>query len=159
EVLGQARYRMLDTIREYAADRLAEAGESEGCRAMLRDYILRTAEDYLAVGMSGAAVPWQVRVDCSRRYDADSANLGEALGWCLARGDAEAGMRICVAVSPRWIAWGTFAEGGEWLDSFLALDTCSVASRVRGAVLVARAQLALSSDPVAADEWAQDGLM
>jgi predicted ATPase len=158
EVLGQARYRMLDTIREYAAGRLAEAGESEGCRARLRDYILRTAEDHLAVGMSGATVPWQVRVDCSLRYDADSANVAAALGWCLARGDAEAGMRICVAVSPRWIAWGTFAEGGEWLESFLALDVCSVASRVRGAVLVARAQLALSSDPVAAGAWAQDGL-
>lgn len=158
EVLGQGRYRMLDTIREYAAGRLADADESDRCRARMRDYILRTAEDRLAVGMSGAAVPWQVRVDCSRRYDADSANVAEALSWCLARDEVEAGMRICVAVSPRWIAWGTFAEGGEWLDSFLALDVCSVASRVRGAVLVARAQLALSSDPVAADAWAQEGL-
>ncbi len=158
EVLGQARYRMLDTIREYGAARLAEAGETEACRGRLRDYILRTAEDRLAVGMSGGAVPWQVRVDCSRRYDADSANVAEVLSWCLARRDAEAGMRICVAVSPRWIAWGTFAEGGEWLDSFLALDAASVAARVRGAVMVARAQLATSSDPVAADAWAADGL-
>ncbi len=158
EVLGQARYRMLDTIREYAGARLAEAGESEVFRGRLRDYILRTAEDSLAVGMSGAAVPWQVRVDCSRRYDADSANVAEVLSWCVTRRDAEAGMRICVAVSPRWIAWGTFAEGGEWLDSFLALDVSSVAARVRGAVLVARAQLAMSSDPVAAGSWAQDGL-
>jgi predicted ATPase/tetratricopeptide (TPR) repeat protein len=158
EVLGQARYRMLDTIREYAAARLSEAGESEACHGELRDYILRTAEDRLAVGMSGGAVPWQVRVDCSRRYDADAANVAEVLSWCLARRDAEAGMRICVAVSPRWIAWGTFAEGGEWLDSFLALDISPVAARVRGPVLVARAQLALSSDPVAAGGWAQDGL-
>lgn len=158
EVLGQARYRMLDTIREYAAARLAEAGESEACRGRLRDYILRTAEDRLAIGMSGGAVPWQVRVDCSRRYDADSANVAEVLSWCLARRDVETGMRICIAVSPRWIAWGTFAEGGEWLDSFLALDVSSVAARVRGAVLVARAQLAVSSDPVAAGSWAQDGL-
>jgi len=158
EVLGQARYRMLDTIREYAAVRLAETGESEAYRDRLCDHILGTAEDRLAVGMSGAVVPWQVRVDCSRRYDTDSANVAEVLSLCLARRDAEAGMRICVAVSPRWIAWGTFAEGGEWLDKFLALDVPSVAARVRGAVLVARAQLAVSSDPVAADSWAQEGL-
>src|SRR5215831_6293271 len=38
EVLGEARYRMLDTIREYAAERLADTGESAACQHRLRDY-------------------------------------------------------------------------------------------------------------------------
>jgi predicted ATPase len=158
EVLGQARYRMLDTIREYAAGRLTEAAEAAPFQARLCVYILRTAEDYLAIGMAGSPVPWAVRVDCSRRYDIDAGNVAQALSWCLARGDAETGMRICVAVSPRWLAWGSFAEGGDWLDSFLALRASAVTARVRGAVLVARAQLALSSDPAAARAWAREGL-
>ena len=159
EVLGQARYRMLDTIREYAATRLAESGESAAFRVRLRDYILRTAEDHLTVGMAGSPVPWPIRVNCSRRYDADAGNVAEVLSWCLARADAEVGMRICVAVSPRWIVWGTFAEGSKWLDAFLALGASSVAARVRGPVLVARAQLAVSRDPGAAEAWAREGLV
>jgi predicted ATPase len=158
EVLGQARYRMLDTIREYAAGCLAEAGESAAFQLRLRDYILRTAEDHLATGMAGTLVPWPVRIDCSRRYDVDADNVAQVLSWCLGHADASTGMRICVAVSPRWIAWGTFAEGAEWLDAFLALDISAVPMGVQGAVLVARAQIALSSDPAAARAWARDGL-
>ena len=40
EALGQTRYRLLDTIRDYAAQRLAEAGEVQATRARLRDYVL-----------------------------------------------------------------------------------------------------------------------
>ena len=158
EALGQARYRMLDTIREYAAARLAEAGESEKLQAALCDYVLRTAERHLAIGMAQVPVPWPERVDCSRRYDIDSGNVSHALAWCLGHADPETGLRICIAVCPRWIVWGTFAEGGEWLDSFLALDTSAVSSPVRGAALVSRAQLALASDPAGAETLAGGGL-
>ena len=61
-----------------------------------------------------------------RRYDVDRGNVAQVLGWCLEQGDAEAGLRICAAVSPCWIVWGTFAEGGEWLCSLLALDMSAV---------------------------------
>jgi tetratricopeptide (TPR) repeat protein len=158
EALGQARYRMLDTIREYAAERLAAAGETAEFQLALRDYILRTAEHSLAVGMAQVPVPWPDRVDCSRRYIVDAGNVFQVLAWCLAHDDAETGLRICIAVSPRWIVWGTFAEGSGWLDSFLALDASPVSPRVRGAALVARAQLALSSDPATAEALAVAGL-
>jgi predicted ATPase/tetratricopeptide (TPR) repeat protein len=158
EALGQARYRMLDTIREYAAARLADAGESAQLQLVLRDYILLTAEQSLAIGMAQVPVPWSDRVDCSRRYVVDAENVSQVLAWCLAHDDAEIGLRICIAVSPRWLVWGTFAEGGEWLDSFLALDVPTPGPHVRGAALVARAQLAMASDPAAAETLAEEGL-
>ncbi len=158
EALGQARYRMLDTIREYAAARLADAGESATVQLALRDYVLRTAEVNLAIGMAQVPVSWSARVDCSRRYIIDAGNVSQALAWCLGYGDVEAGLRICIAVSPRWMVWGTFAEGGEWLDGFLSLDTSPVPPGVRGAALVARAQLALAGDPAAAQSLAAAGL-
>ena len=158
QVLGQARYRMLDTIREYAVARLADGGDSERYRLALRDYVLRIAEESLAVGMAQVPVPWPERVACSLRYDADSPNVAQVLAWCLEHGDAEVGLRICVAVSPRWTVWGTFAEGRRWLDSFLALHAGGVSPRVRGAALVARAQLTLSTDPAAAGTLAGAGL-
>ena len=158
EVLGQARYRMLDSIREFAAALLADAGEVARFRRALRDYTLRTAEHHLAVGMAKVPVPWSARVDCSRRYIADAGNVSQVLAWCLADGEVETGLRICIAVSPRWIVWGTLAEGGEWLDSFLALGTSALAPRIRGAALVARAQLAVASDPAVAQSLAAAGL-
>jgi predicted ATPase/DNA-binding CsgD family transcriptional regulator len=160
-LLGQTRYRMLDTIREYACHRLAEAGEQGRFAGALRDYTVRTAERNLAIGMARVPATWATRVDVFHRYDIDASNVFQALSWCLAqRGadDAEAGLRICIAVSPCWLVWGSFAEGGEWLDSFLALDQSGVPAGVRGAATVARAQLALSSDPATAEALATEGL-
>ena len=158
EVLGQARYRLLNTIRDYAAARLAEAGESAAFRGRLTSYTLRTVEQNQAIGMARVQAPWSARVNVFRRYDADVGNVWQVLTWCLAAGDAEAGLRVCTGVSPCWIARGSFAEGGEWLDSFLALDAPGVPAGVRGAALVARAQLALSTAPAVAESRAAGGL-
>ena len=164
EVLGQARYRLLDSIRQYAATHLADAGESVTFQLRLRDYALRTATDGLAVGMAQVRAPWSARVDVFRRYDVDAGNLWQVMSGCLAESDTETGLRICSAVSPVWIVRGAFAEGSEWLDSFLAQELPAEpgdpggAAQARGPALVARAQLALSSDPAAAESRAEAGL-
>ena len=158
EVLGQARYRLLDTIREYAAARLADAGESAVFQGRLRDYTVEVAETNVAIGMALIPATWPVRVDIFRRYDVEGGNVWQVLSRCLADGDVEAGLRICTAIRPCWLVRGTFAEGGEWLDSFLALDAPDVRPGARGAALVGRAQLALSSDPAVAEARAEQGL-
>jgi predicted ATPase/DNA-binding CsgD family transcriptional regulator len=158
EVLGQARYRMLDTIREYAAARLAEADETVMFRHRLRDYTVRVAEQNAALGMAQVPGPWSARVDVFRRYDVDESNITQVLNQCLADGDAAAGLALCTAIRPCWLVRGTFTEGGHWLDAFLALDSPEVPPQVRGAALVGRAQLTLSSDPVAAEPIAARGL-
>jgi predicted ATPase/DNA-binding NarL/FixJ family response regulator len=158
EVLGQARYRLLDTIREYAAVCLIEAGESPVFRGRLRDYTMAVAEDNLAVGMALAPAPWSARVDVFRRYDAEMGNVWQVLTHCLADTDVETGLRICTAVRPCWLVRGTFAEGAEWFDSFLALGVPDVSPGIRGAALIGRAQLALSSDRAAAEPAAEEGL-
>ena len=160
-VLGHTRYRMLDTLREFAAATLAEAGESARFQDAFRDYVLRTAERNMAIGMARVPARWPTRVDVFRRYDVDAPNVFAALTWCLTSGgqaDAEAGLRICTAVSPCWIVWGSFAEGGGWLDRLLALGTPGVPAGVRGAATIVRAQLALPSDPAAAESLAANGL-
>ena len=157
-VLGQVRYRMLDTIREYAAVCLAAAGEAGPFQRRFRDYSLRTAEHNGALGLARTPASWPDRVDALRRYDVEAGNVARVLTWCLDDADAETGLRICAAVSPCWIVWGTFAEGREWLDSFLALDTEGVPAGVRGAATVVRAQLALPSDPAAAESLVRAGL-
>src|SRR5262249_58916160 len=145
--LGEARYRLLDTIREYAAERLADAGESAACQRRLRDYTVTLAERNVAIRMARVAAPWSARVDVFRRYDVDGGNVLHVLSQCLADGDAEMGLRICTAIRPCWIVRGTFAEGGEWLDSLLALDAPAVPLGVQGAALVGRAPLPLPPPP------------
>src|SRR5215467_7408714 len=158
EVLGEARYRLLDTIREYAAARLADAGETAAVQGRLRDYTVALAERNIAIGMARVPAPWSARVDVFRRYDVDGGNVLQVLGHCLAAGDVETGLRLCTAVRPCWIVRGTFAEGGEWLDSLLAIDAAAVSPGVRGAALVGRAQLALPSDSAAAESLVKEGL-
>src|SRR5215475_7336264 len=154
----QTRYRMLDTIRDYAASRLAEAGETALMRQRLRDYSLREVEHMHRVGMALIPAPWSATVETFRRFDVESGNLRQVLSRCLAEPDAETGLRICAAARPVWIVRGSFAEGIEWLDAFLGLDAPGVPAAVRGRALVGRAQLALASDPATAEARAAEGL-
>src|SRR5215470_18186602 len=108
--------------------------------------------------MAVVPAPWSARVDVFRRYDVEAGNLMQVLSQCLADGDVETGLRICTAVRPCWMVRGTFAEGGELLDSFLTADGPVVSPGVRGAALVGRAQLALSSATAMAESWAEEGL-
>jgi predicted ATPase/DNA-binding NarL/FixJ family response regulator len=163
EVLGQARYRMLDSIRAYAAQRLADAGESTAVQLRLRDYSLIVCEHAEAVGMALIPAGWPAAVDVFRRYDVDSGNVRQVLGRCQATGDVQSGLRLCTAVRPCWIVRGHFAEGEEWFARFLALDHSvpdhgGLPPAVLGAALIGRAQLIMPNQPAAAQDWAQRGL-
>ncbi len=155
---GRIRYRMLDTIREYAAAQLDEAGETERLRARFRDYAVREVEHLALIGMAIVPASWAVRVGTFRRFEDETANLRQVLSWCLAWGDAESGLRICVAMRPVWIVQGSFAEGAAWMDAFLELDEAAVPDGVLGSALVGRGQLALPIDPGEAALRAKAGL-
>jgi predicted ATPase/DNA-binding CsgD family transcriptional regulator len=158
EVLGQARYRMLDSIRAYAAQRLSEAGEAAATQARLRDHALAVCERNEAVGLATIPSGWAAVVAVFRRSDADVANLRQVLSSCLAAGDAETGLRICAAVRPFWIVRGSFDEGESWCARFLSLGPQGVSAPVLGMALIGRAQLVLPNDPAQAGRWAREGL-
>jgi len=158
DAAGRARYRMLDTIRDYAAGRLAEAGEAAELHARFLDYGVREMERLAQVGMALVPASWSARVDTFHRFDADTPNVRQLLSACLRDGNVEAGLRICAANRPVWIVHGSFAEGAGWIDAFLELDTSGLPDAVLGSALVARAQLALATDPAAAGQYAKAGL-
>jgi predicted ATPase/DNA-binding CsgD family transcriptional regulator len=145
EALGQARYGLLETVREYARDWLERAGETALIERRRREYTLTECERAAEIGMAKVPAPWSARVDVFRRVDLEAANVREVLGGCLADGDAETGLRICSAIVPVWLVRGTFAEGAAWFDGLLGLpDAAAMPAAVRGPALVARAQLALA---------------
>jgi predicted ATPase/DNA-binding CsgD family transcriptional regulator len=155
EALGQARYRLLESVRQYASGWLREAGEAAEYQRRRRDWVLREAQEMLVMGMAMAPGPWSARVNAFGRYDAETANVQEVLEQSLASGDAETGLRLCTAMCPVLIVRGYFSHGARWIDAFLALATAdAVPDSVRGPALAGRAQLALASGSADAERLA-----
>ena len=159
EVEGETRFRMLESIRAYAAGRLADAGEAEDVRRRHRDVVLRDAEYNAAIALAERPAPWAVRVGLFRRYDTELDNVRAALAWSLEHGEIEAGLRLSTALRTYCLPRGYFAECEDWTDRFLAHGPEGVPPSVWGAALVGRAQVAVGRrDFAGAARWAADGL-
>ena len=107
------RYRLLETIRQYAHDKLLESGAEPVTRDRHLDFFLQYAE---------TAEPHLERpeaLDWFERRESDHANLRVALEWALAR-DAEKALRIAGALSLFWERRGHTSEGQQWLESALS---------------------------------------
>jgi predicted ATPase/DNA-binding CsgD family transcriptional regulator len=142
EAAGDARYRLLDTIREYAAERLTAAGEQSSLSLRHRDCILALVEE-TAGGMFNRGEPtWPVRRAVFRRGIAEYGNFRIALATSLAHGDAGEGLRLCVGLRNMWVPRGDTGEAATWLDRFLVLQADEVSPKVRGRALACRAEIA-----------------
>jgi predicted ATPase/DNA-binding CsgD family transcriptional regulator/Tfp pilus assembly protein PilF len=158
EPSGEPRYRLLDTIKEYARSRLAASGEEDVLRARHRDFLLRLVEGVVAKAFVRGDPPWPERVALYRRIAVERPNYRLALAASLARGDAQDGLRICSGMRNPWVTYGDVSEGAEWFDRFLALPG-EVPDAVRGRALVFRGDLAFEQqDYPAAGRCAQEGL-
>jgi non-specific serine/threonine protein kinase len=111
---GQARYEMLETVREYAQQRLAEAGDVEIHRAHVA-WCLQTAErSWDAMWVNPIDVP--VLDAMADEHD----NMRAALTRCEASGDLIDELRLAAALCPFWYLHSHRAEGRRWLDRGLA---------------------------------------
>ena len=155
ELNGDARYRLLDTVRELAAEHSAAAGETDALRAAHRDCMLGVAEQIAAVAYVRGEPTWPERVALYHRVHSDRANFNLALACCVQRGDATEGLRLCHALSGYWLASGEVAEGAGWFDRLLAIEV-SVPASVRARALAIRAELAFEQlDYSGAAEYAR----
>jgi predicted ATPase/DNA-binding CsgD family transcriptional regulator len=142
EKRGRSRFRLLDSIRQYAAERLAEAGETELVRLRHRDWVLEKTEWESAGVFAQRESTWIQLVEIMAEYETEIDNIRNALVWSLERGDVEAGLRLCTAMRMYGVAVGEFAEWAGWTDRFLARADEAPAG-VTGAALVTRAYLAV----------------
>ncbi|WP_203590936.1 BTAD domain-containing putative transcriptional regulator [Streptomyces sp. SID13031] len=106
---GAPRYRMLTTIKEYAADRLAEAGESDRTRQAHLSYFTELAETAEPHLRRADQLEWLATLE------ADHDNLSAALRGAIAAGDAQAAMRLASAAGWYWWLGGRRTEGLELL--------------------------------------------
>jgi tetratricopeptide (TPR) repeat protein len=139
---GTARYRLLETIRQFADQRLRDAGErAAGVRAHRHWYVAFAAahDPERAVGVVN---------DTPQALDVEHDNLRAALASGLADDPAVA-LQLAVSLWRFWLARGHFAEGSRWLEASLAAAAQRTPLRAR-ALLAAAAMSVRRGDLSAA---------
>jgi tetratricopeptide (TPR) repeat protein len=146
------RYRMLNTIREYAAQRLAEAGDSEQARRAHLAYFTELAETAEPHLRRGEQVEWLSRLG------AEHDNIGTALRGAIAEGWAQEAMRLVAAAGWYWYLSGHRAEGAELSIAAASLEG-EVSDEVRALAylnVTIFVTAGVSGDQYQAREWIQE---
>jgi len=114
EQADAARYYLLETIRQYAREKLLEAGESELVRAQHLSFFLKLAEEAEPNLRAAAQIIWLPRLDL------EHDNLRAALQWAKGSDALESGLRLAASLARFWYLRGFWKEGREWLRGLLA---------------------------------------
>jgi predicted ATPase/transcriptional regulator with XRE-family HTH domain len=112
---GDSRLRMLETIREYALERLEACGEGEEVRGRHAAWYLAFAKRVDAELEGPEMFRWLLGVE------AEHANLRAAIQWFKDRGDTGAALRLGAGLSAFWWYRGHYGEGRAQLEGLLAL--------------------------------------
>ena len=109
---GEPRFVMLETIHEYARERLEASGEAEETSRLHAEYFLALAEA-AEPELSGAD-----QLACLERLEAEHDNMRAALTWSLEK-EPETALRLAVALARFWEMRARFLEGSRWLEAAL----------------------------------------
>jgi predicted ATPase/serine/threonine protein kinase/tetratricopeptide (TPR) repeat protein len=112
---GEARFRMLETIREYALERLASSGDEKVARRAHAAFCLVLAEE------GGAQLTGPQRQEWLNRFDLEQENFRAALDWLTRTGNAEWGLRLASALHLYWMGHASPVEGRNCLWALLNL--------------------------------------
>ncbi|KAB2347984.1 helix-turn-helix transcriptional regulator [Actinomadura rudentiformis] len=148
---GEARFRMLDTIRDYARRRLADAGETAAACDRHIGYFLNLAEA-AAAGIDHDQDRW------CRTLEAEHDNIRDALGWALGADDPERGRRLAAAMGMLWFLHGHLHGGRGILEQAIQLAP-EDRSVLQGRLLAGMALMGMAAgDPLLTGDAARRGL-
>jgi predicted ATPase/class 3 adenylate cyclase/DNA-binding CsgD family transcriptional regulator len=134
----RTRYRLLETVRQYALEKLGESGEADAVRSHHRDYYTSLA----------AAVDAPAGSDYDQRLDqavTEIDNLRAAFSWSRENSDVALALTLASSLQPLWHARGRLREGLTWFDTVRTHEVAQdagVAAAVRARALADRALLA-----------------
>jgi len=130
------RYRMLETVRQFAQERLQDSGEGDAMRERHLAHFLAYAKTAAPALLGDDVVQW------SARLDAEQSNLLAAHAWCSAAGDgANRGMELATALRNYWLNRGLFSLGRQVYEEALDRPGVEPRSLHRAGVLFSLAQL------------------
>src|SRR5438552_1919072 len=144
----EVRYRLLETIRQYARERLFESRESETVRTRHLDFFTHLAERAEPELEGQGALEWLDTLNT------DLDNVRGALDWSVASKQAEKGLRLITALTIFWP--GRWTESRVWYERLLAEEITDPA--LRGKALVGAAQSTFLSDLAAGRTLAEQAL-
>ena len=135
---GATRVEMLETIREFARERLRERPEADAVRRRHAEHLVALAERAEPALAGPEQAFWLARLG------EENANIRAALAWSREAGQLELGLRLAGALVRFWSARGLMAEGRQWLERALAeADGVSAAVRAKAEFAAGYAALGL----------------
>ncbi len=134
---ASASYRCLQTIRDFAAEKLGQSSEEEAIRNRHLAFYVAFAEEAQARLVGPAQADW------SRRLDGELENLLAAHAWCAHAADrGQRGLRLVTAIRTYWVDRGLFELGARVLDEALGRAGADAATPERARGLFAAGQIA-----------------
>jgi tetratricopeptide (TPR) repeat protein len=129
--VGQARFTMLEMIREFAMEQLETAGEAEEVAERHARYLCHLAEEVepqLSQDPGGPDV---------QRLASEVDNLRAALRYALEAGELDLGLNLASCIWRFWQSTDQLTEGRDWLESLLAQREASMEARAKGLTALA----------------------
>jgi predicted ATPase/DNA-binding CsgD family transcriptional regulator len=151
---GRTRYRLLETVRQYALERLGESGEADARRVRHRDHYTELAA---LLDTSSGAGP-QIRIG---QAETEIDNLRAAFAWSRENADAERALQLASSLQPVWLTRARFREGLAWFEAALAdadAQHLEVAPAVRARALADTAMLSGLVGTAAGIDHAEEAL-
>ena len=149
----ETRFSMLDTIREYALERLDSTEEGEAVRLAHAAYCVVLAEEGDAAFAGADRAPWLTR------FDEEHDNFRQALEWLVATSKADWALRLGAALFRYWEAREHLSEGRVRLQTVLTLPGAQARTKGRARALLAAGVLAVQQgDYVRARDLVTDAL-
>ena len=116
---GERRFAMLETVREFGLERLAEGGEDEAVRDAHARYIVERVDAFRH------DIEGPKRATASTGMIRDLDNVRAALAWTVSHRDGERARRIAGPLGPFWMDRGLMREGRTWIERALAIPGSS----------------------------------
>ncbi len=151
---GRTRYRLLETVRQYALEKLGESGEADAVRTRHRDHYTSMA----ALLDAPAGSDDEQRLE---QANLEIDNLRAAFAWSIENSDIELALTLASSLQPLWQARGRLREGLAWLDAALIDEGeqhPELGAAVRARALADRAVLATLTGAAGSLDHAQQAL-
>lgn len=136
-VKDRTRFRLLESVRLYAMEKLRESGEADAVRARHRDHYLGMAAQLDTPAETGH----QRHIE---QVEIEIDNLRAAFGWSRENDEFELALELTASLQPLWLSRGRLQEGLTWFDAILEdqdVQHHDISAVVRGRALAGRATL------------------
>jgi len=152
---GRTRYRLMETVRQYALEKLGESGEADHVRDRHRDHFTALVAEF------DGPDPLADEGIEPERVETEFDNLRAAFGWSRDHNDVERAVRLVSSLQPLWLSGGRIIEGLSWFGAVFAQlqgDAATVTPAVHARALADIALLTAVLDSPDALEQARQSL-